>query len=112
MPRSELSAGAVRVGPVLHRYDGDNVGHAVDDAEVATPCAAEAFEFEPKRFADAVQIGRQRPVDQLDHGRANLGGQPDEGTAGSRGPADVERLGVHRRSSPSACSLVRTPAWS
>ena len=96
--RPRGSSGAIDVGPVVDREDGDVVVvDAVHDQEVATSGTVETFKLESQGFTDPLGVRGQRAVDELYHSRPDPSWQPLEGTLGRRAPSDQAGLLIHGR---------------
>ncbi len=103
--------GSVDVRAVLDRDDVDPVVvgvNAVNDAVVASSRAVESGELELEWLADAVGVGRERSVKELDDGGGDLLGQSVKGASSGRGEGDLVGVGHRPVARRSASSLVRT----
>jgi hypothetical protein len=84
---------AVDVGAMLDRDDIDLrcfLADAVDDTEVAAPCAVQTLQLQAQRLADALRVLCKWSVAELDDCARDLLGQPGQCAAGRGRPADLE----------------------
>src|SRR5579884_3160532 len=113
-PAFRLDPAPVHVRPVLDDPDGDSAGvviNSVDDPVVPPACGVEALQTKAEGVPYPLRVLSQRPVDELDHGRADLLGQPRELAPGGGRPGDRVRLAQLGRIRAWASSFVRISAW-